>query len=753
MGRTPTARVRSAALLAVLAALAAPPAALAQIVINEIYPDPALDDATYERVEIYNAGSVAVDVTGWCINDAASFDGSPIYRCRLPEDFDTSTGCSGSPIIQPGEFRLVMWGPGPLQAWLNNSGDDVYLCSDRTYPPTVVHQVTYGSTAGHVDEVWACVPNGTSNFAWRTKTLCATNGGVGDAVPPGTVADLAAAPGDFPGEVRLTWTAPGDDGATGTASLYEIKVAYAAITSGTFDAGANLERWTSAPIPAAGGEAETLYVFGLDPDTTYYFALRAQDEVPNTGGVSNSPGTLPLAGARLDPDLGYNTYFGNLHSHTGYSDGVQTPNDAWDYARFTAQTPLDFLAVTEHNHTSAGGSLATYHLGLGQAAAKNADGDFVAIFGQEWGLAANGHVNLFEFPALFGWDAGQYDVFVSQTDYAGLYNAAVANPPSAYPAIGEWCHPATSDFNSMAVTAAGQSLIHLMCLVNGPSQSTATDESDVGNTNFDGAFQEALRKGYRVSPTGDQDNHNATWGAATESRTAVLASARTKAAILGAMAERRTYATQDHNVVVKFSADGHAMGEAFARPQGPRIAVEVTDPDPGEAVAQIDLYRGITGVSGATRVAFNTGNDRFEWRDLEAFAPGTEAHYYLRIRMADNQNIWTGPVYVTTDPNVPLAVGDGPQDAALSLTTSPNPARGALTAEFVLSRAEPRVSLAVYDVSGRRVRSLVAGARGAGVHHVVWDGRAEDGRARTGLFFLRLETGHGSATAKALMLR
>src|SRR6185436_2682892 len=255
-----------------------------------------------------------------------------------------------------------------------------------------------------------------------------------------------------------------------------------------------------------------LFVFGMHPDTTYYFAIRAQDEVPNTSVVSNSPGTAPAAGSRLNTDLGFNAYFRNLHSHTGYSDGVQTPNDAWDFARFTAPTPLDFLAVTEHNHVSAGGSLANYHNGLSQAPAKNVDGSFVAIFGQEWGLAANGHVAIFESPALFGWDAGQYDVFVGQTDYASLYSAIVANPPASYPPVALWCHPATSDFNNFQLTNDAKSVVHLMCLVNGPSTSTSTTESDIGNTGFDDSFQEALRKGFRVSPTADQYNHNATWG-------------------------------------------------------------------------------------------------------------------------------------------------------------------------------------------------------------------------------------------------
>lgn len=762
MGRSQrfTPALVSAVLLATLTVVSGvailPDQASAQIVINEIYPNPPGSTELEERVEIYNAGSTAIDVTGWAIHDAATIDGNPApERCRLPEDFDTAA-CPGGAIIQPGEYRLVK--ATAAAAWLNNGGDDVYLCSNRTIPAIIIQKVTYPSSSTpvlHEGEGWAALPNGSLNFDWRALTLCASNGATGDVVAPDTVADLVAAPGAFPGEIRLTWTAPGDDGATGTASAYVIKFAYSAITAGNFDAVADLDRWIGEPLPAAGGTPETLFVFGLDPDSTYFFALKTQDEVPNTSAVSNSPSSAPLGGALLDPDLGYSAYFGNLHSHTGYSDGVQTPAAAYTYARNSAPTPLDFLAVTDHNHVGAGMSLPNYAQGLSQAAAANSDGNFVAIYGQEWGLASNGHVNIFEAPVLFGWDAGNYDVLVAEGDYAGLYTAALANPPPSYPVVLEWCHPAIGDFDNFQVTNDGRAAVHLMCLVNGPAQSTVTNESDVGNTGFDAAFKEALRIGYRVSPTADQDNHNATWGASSESRTGVLANSRSKSAILSALAARRTYATQDHNVVVDFSADGHAMGEAFTATQGIRIAVAVTDPDPADAVAQIELFRGITGVTGATSIATDIGSAAFQWRELNSFTAGTEVHYYLRIRMADNQNIWTGPIYVTYQPAAPVAVGDPPSPGAgLALSARPNPSLGNVTAEFTLPHAEARASLAVYDLSGRHRRTLLDRPLEAGIHRVTWDGLAKDGtRPSAGIFFLRLETSAGRVEQKVLLLR
>src|SRR5262249_30650270 len=150
---------------------------------------------------------------------------------------------------------------------------------------------------------------------FRAPTLCASNGGAaGDVTPPGTVSDLVAQPGQFPGEIRLTWTAPGDDGSSGTASAYIVKVSHSGLTAGNFDAAADLDRWITEPPPLPGASAETLFVFGLNPDSTWHFALKATDEVPNTSAISNDAGSAPLAGSLLNPNLGYSTYFGNLHS-------------------------------------------------------------------------------------------------------------------------------------------------------------------------------------------------------------------------------------------------------------------------------------------------------------------------------------------------------------------------------------------------------------------------------------------------------
>ena len=92
---------------------------------------------------------------------------------------------------------------------------------------------------------------------------------------------------------------------------------------------------------------------------------------------------------------------------------------------------------------------------------------------------------------------------------------------------------------------------------------------------------------------------------------------------------------------------------------------------------------------------------------------------------------------------VPLStsgVTPGVQPPEFSLgRPRPNPSRGSTEIGFALPRSG-RVSLAVYDVGGRRVRTLVNGTLPSGERVASWDGRDEGGRpVSSGLYLVRLE--------------
>lgn len=112
-----------------------------------------------------------------------------------------------------------------------------------------------------------------------------------EAIAPSTIANLGTG-NETSSSIRLTWTAPGDDGNLGTASQYDIRYSMSNITAGNF---ASATAVTGEPAPSAPGSAESHTVTGLNANTTYYFAIKTADEVPNWSAISNvaSRATLP----------------------------------------------------------------------------------------------------------------------------------------------------------------------------------------------------------------------------------------------------------------------------------------------------------------------------------------------------------------------------------------------------------------------------------------------------------------------------
>jgi hypothetical protein len=109
-----------------------------------------------------------------------------------------------------------------------------------------------------------------------------------------------------------------------------------------------------------------------------------------------------------------------------------------------------------------------------------------------------------------------------------------------------------------------------------------------------------------------------------------------------------------------------------------------------------------------------------------------------------------------------LLLGTGSPGRAPSITALdvfPNPfGAGELTVDFAtaggLGGGAGRASVAVYDVAGRLVRTLVDRAYPAGVQRVAWDGRSANGDAvSSGVYFVRSVSGADTHTKKVLVVR
>jgi hypothetical protein len=93
---------------------------------------------------------------------------------------------------------------------------------------------------------------------------------------------LALSPSSTP--FTIEWTAPGDNGPTGRAALYDLRYSALPITAANFAQGAKI---TGLPTPGAAGTTESFLVSGLADSASFYMALKAADAAGNWSAVSN----------------------------------------------------------------------------------------------------------------------------------------------------------------------------------------------------------------------------------------------------------------------------------------------------------------------------------------------------------------------------------------------------------------------------------------------------------------------------------
>ena len=368
-----------------------------------------------------------------------------------------------------------------------------------------------------------------------------------------------------------------------------------------------------------------------------------------------------------------NVYFGNLHSHTSYSDGSGTPAQAYEHARNIAH--VDFLAITEHNHALAeqgaspdrqdGILIAKDHQlysGTGSnslisaANAANVDGTFVALYGQEFSSISSGnHVNIFDVPEVITVPNGAYDQLVTylgsihdsrdkqpilQLNHPGLNNK---NPAKDY---------GQDDFATQSewVEQMGK-YARTITILNGPHDVTTADNRPPSS--LEKQYLHYLSLGFHVAPVADQDNHYRTWGDATTARTAVIASSLTKADVLDALDKRHAYATEDKNLRVIFKLNGHLQGDRLPAPSvGSTLDIRfsVKDDDEPSAGYSVEVFSGIIGASDAAEVdKLEVDGDTTDGSIDSVKYEGGRQYVFLKVTQfnedGEKDRTWTAPVW------------------------------------------------------------------------------------------------------------
>ena len=415
----------------------------------------------------------------------------------------------------------------------------------------------------------------------------------------------------------------------------------------------------------------------------------------------------------------YQPYFGQLHSHTQYSDGSGTLDSALSYIRsLPASANVQFVAFTDHSNyfdsknapnveaalydttlvkdSDASHSWKTYKDTIAQFNEDNA-GDMVAIGGFEMTWSGGpGHINTFNTPGIVSRNNSTLN---NKTDDAGMkaYYALLSQGEGTN-SISQFNHPGTTfgnfkDFNYWDPVI--DSRMHMVEVGNG--------EGQIGAGGYYPSYEQyimALDKGWHLAPTNNQDNHQGKWGNANDARDVILTDSFTEEGIYDAIRALRMYATEDKNLELGYTVNGLMMGSRIETVPGKLdIEVSVYDPDRTDSIDKVE-------------VVVNSGKVAHVWDDPAELKSGTlsvtlapeYSYYFIRVTQKDGDLAVTSPVWVGESlklgiSNLVCGTATPVTDEELTLTTT----------LFNSENADATVTSLVYSINGKVIGTDTAG--------------------------------------------
>ena len=356
----------------------------------------------------------------------------------------------------------------------------------------------------------------------------------------------------------------------------------------------------------------------------------------------------------------YQLYFGQLHSHTQYSDGAGSLDAALDYVKNLPESAnVQFVAFTDHsNYFDTTGAAnpegALYDMSLASASSQETwnsyrssvaafneanAGSLVALAGFEMTWSGGpGHINTFNTPGIVSRNNSTLN---NKTDYAGMraYYALLSQQEGA-DSLSQFNHPGNT-FGTFGDFAFWDPVIDSrMYMVE-----AGNGEGQIGAGGYYPSYEYytmALDKGWHLAPTNNQDNHKGRWGNANDARDVILTDDFSEQGIYDALRAMRMYATEDKNLEIGYTVNGMLLGSSLTEvPEKLDIHVTVNDPDASDSVSKVE-------------VIVNSGKTAYTWDDPAVLATGDlsvtldpdYSYYYIRVTQGDGDLAVTAPVWV-----------------------------------------------------------------------------------------------------------
>ncbi|MDY5880368.1 MAG: CehA/McbA family metallohydrolase [Oscillospiraceae bacterium] len=355
----------------------------------------------------------------------------------------------------------------------------------------------------------------------------------------------------------------------------------------------------------------------------------------------------------------YQRYFGQLHSHTQYSDGSGSLDTALDYVKNLPESAnVQFVAFTDHSNyfdttSAANPEGALYDMDLATAYSqqrwkeyKDKIADFnsantgvIAIGGFEMTWSGGpGHINTFNTEGIVSRNNKTLNNKTSDAGMKAYY--ALLSQSEGIDSISQFNHPGTTfgTFSDFAYwDGVIDSRIYMVEVGNG--------EGQIGAGGYYPSYEYyimALDKGWHVAPTNNQDNHKGKWGNANDARDVIITDNFSEEGIYEAIRERRMYSTEDKNLELGYTVNGSMMGSTLSTvPEALDIEVSVADPDKTDSISKVEIVA-------------NSGKVVYTWDDPAELTAGlltaqlapSYSYYFVRVTEADGDLAVTAPVWV-----------------------------------------------------------------------------------------------------------
>ena len=355
----------------------------------------------------------------------------------------------------------------------------------------------------------------------------------------------------------------------------------------------------------------------------------------------------------------FQRYFGQLHSHTQYSDGAGSLESALAYIKALPDNAnVDFVAFTDHsNYFDKSGTAnpegALYDMSLASVASQNLwneyknavaafntenAGSMVAIAGFEMTWSGGpGHINTFNTPGIV---SRNNTTLNNKTKDAGLQAYyKLLSQTEGVDSISQFNHPGTTFGNFIDFgywDAVVDTRMYMVEVGNG--------EGQIGAGGYYPSYEQyimALDKGWHVAPTNNQDNHKGRWGNANDARDVILTDDFSESGIYAALRARRMYATEDKNLELDYTVNGNMMGSIIDVPEKLNFEISFNDPDRTDSIAKVELVVN----SGKVAYTWDSAADLTKGSVSVELAP-EYTYYFVRVTEGDGDLAVTAPVWV-----------------------------------------------------------------------------------------------------------